>query len=136
MSKIHKASCDCGAVSFEVELKDTAVTACHCASCQKISSSFFTCVHYDGEVDFKGAENIQIYDSSAWAQRAFCNKCGSNIYYKTKSAPQYSLAAGLFDDKASFDLKTQYFIDIKPHYIGLTAETDNMTRKECFDKWG
>ncbi|MBL1241003.1 MAG: GFA family protein [OCS116 cluster bacterium] len=136
MSEIHKASCDCGAVSFETPLNDLTVGACHCSSCQKISSSFYMAAHYSGEIKFNGAENITIYDSSDWAHRAFCSKCGSNLYYKLKSADEYSLSAALFDDKSEFELKTQLFTDIKPAYIELTADTQNMTRQECFDKWG
>lgn len=53
-----------------------------------------------------------------------------------KASPDYSLSAGLFDDKSKFELKTQLFTDIKPAYIDLNADTENMTRQECFDKWG
>ncbi|NRA86314.1 MAG: GFA family protein [Rhizobiales bacterium] len=136
MSKINKASCDCGAVSFEIRLDAPNVGICHCASCQKISSAFYASVTYKGEIEFNGNDYINTYNSSAWATRSFCKQCGSNLFYKLKETPEYHISAALFDDKSNFTLKTQMFTDIKPDYIVLNANTENMTRQECFDKWG
>lgn len=136
MSKLHSASCSCGKVSFTIPLSGQAVGICHCATCQKISSSFFAAVAYNGDIEFAGAEHIKIYSSSDWAERAFCITCGSILFYKLKSSSEYHISAALFDDKTNFDLKTQIFTDVKPKYLELAAKTKNMTRQECFDKWG
>lgn len=136
MSENNKASCDCGAVSFEIALEAPNVGVCHCSSCQKISSSFFAAVTHKGDIEFNGAEHIGVYDSSAWATRSFCIKCGSNLFYKLKESTEYHISAALFDDKSKFELKTQLFTDIRPGYINLNADTEDMTRQECFEKWG
>ena len=30
------------------------------------------------DVTFKGEENISVFNSSLWAERGYCNKCGSH----------------------------------------------------------
>ena len=135
MTKKHSGSCKCGKVSFEVELANYNVTLCHCSDCQKISGSHFANIHHKGALAFKGEEYITEFDSSNWAKRAFCNICGSNLYYKLKEAEGYSLAAGLFDDQSEFVLKTQYFIDKKPAYINIANASNNMTEAEIRAKY-
>uniref|UniRef100_A0A2A4Z255 Aldehyde-activating protein n=1 Tax=OCS116 cluster bacterium TaxID=2030921 RepID=A0A2A4Z255_9PROT len=135
MTKIHSASCKCGKVSFEIELANYNVGLCHCTDCQKISGSHFANIYHKGEIEYKGAEYITVFDSSSWAKRAFCNVCGSNLYYKFKDAEGYSLAAGLFDDQSDFVLKKQLFTDKKPAYINIANQTDDMTEAEIRAKY-
>lgn len=135
MTKIHQASCKCGKVSFEVELKNYNVGLCHCVDCQKISGSHFANIHHAEEIEFNGVEFITVFDSSSWANRAFCNVCGSNLYYKFKEGNGYSLAAGLFDDQSDFILKTQLFTDVRPDYINIANKTEDMTEAEIREKY-
>ena len=56
-------------------------------------------VNSQENVKFEGAENIVNYASSEWAERGFCRKCGSNLYYHLLPRPEvpdgmYMLAAG------------------------------------------
>ena len=37
-------------------------------------------VHCGPQVEFKGADNIAVYASSDWAERAFCKQCGTHLY--------------------------------------------------------
>ena len=88
------------------------------------------------EVSFSGEENITVYDSSNWAERGFCNKCGSHLFYRLKESRQYMVPAGLFDDQESFVFENQVFIDKKPSFYSFTNNTKDMTEAEIFDMYG
>jgi len=87
------------------------------------------------EVIFEGEENVSTFSSSEWAERGFCKKCGSNLFYKLKDSGQYIMAAGLFDDEARFVFDEQVFIDERPSYYCFANETRNMTGAEVFAKY-
>lgn len=83
------------------------------------------------DVTFEGNENITVYNSSDWAQRGFCNKCGSSLFYRLKETGQYVLSPTLFDE-ANFIFDHQIFIEEKPSYYEFANETKNMTGEEVF----
>jgi hypothetical protein len=88
------------------------------------------------EVILHGEENIGIYDSSEWAQRGFCKKCGSHLFYRLKDSMHYYIPVGfldLGDDRFVFD--HQIFIDKKPSYYDYANDTVNMTSAEVSAKF-
>ncbi len=89
-------------------------------------------VECGSDVSFEGKENIGIYKSSEWAERGFCNKCGSHLFYKLKQNNHYYIPAGIFDDGEGFVFDNQVFIDEKPQYYSFANETKNMTGEEIF----
>ena len=88
-----------------------------------------------GSVLFEGEENISIFDSSEWAERGFCCKCGSHLFYRLKESNQYMMAVGLFDCDKDLVFGHQLFIDEKPSFYSFSNETTNMTGAEVFEKF-
>ena len=88
------------------------------------------------EVKYTGEEHITIYDSSPWAERGFCKRCGSGIFYRIKGNQQHHIPLGLFDNVDEIAFKHQVFIDKKPVYYSFSNETINMTEAEIFEKYG
>lgn len=84
------------------------------------------------QVSFEGGEYISVFDSSQWADRGFCSKCGSHLFYRLKEGQQYMMPVGLFDDDSDLIFESQVFIDAKPHYYNFSDETKNMTGDELF----
>jgi len=78
---------------------------------------------------------MTIYPSSAWAERAFCHKCGTNLYYHQLSSETYVLSLGLFQENPNLTFESQIFIDRKPDYYEFSNDTVNLTQKELFDKF-
>jgi len=87
------------------------------------------------DVSIEGADSITLYDSSPWAERAFCAKCGTSLFYRLKESGQYSMSAGIFDDMDDLVFDSQIFIDEKPSYYEFANETTNMTGAEVFAKY-
>ena len=84
---------------------------------------------------FDGEDSIQVYDSSDWAERGFCGKCGSHLFYRLKESQQYMVPAGLLDGGDDLVFDHQVFIDRKPSYYDFANETQNMTEAEVFEKY-
>lgn len=74
-------------------------------------------------VTFEGKKNISVYDSSKWAERGFCNKCGSHLFIRTKENNEYGIPAGLFNNDLAFIFNRQVFIDLKPPYYSFSDNT-------------
>ncbi|MBE9067393.1 GFA family protein [Leptolyngbya cf. ectocarpi LEGE 11479] len=129
-------SCLCGAVSFTTSNFSKKVGACHCDMCRKWGGGPFMEVDCGTGIAFKGEENITVYDSSDWAERGFCNKCGSHLFYRLKGSNQHMVPVGLFDDQAPFVFDSQVFIDKKPSFYSFANQTNNMTAAEIFEMYG
>ena len=74
-------------------------------------------------VTFEGKENIGKIRLSDRAERSFCTKCGSNIFYRLVESTDYYISAGLFDDQSTLRMSLQVFMDSKPHYYAFSNET-------------
>jgi len=81
-------------------------------------------------VTFESQESIGIIRSSDWAERGFCAKCGSNLFYHIVGNSDYQIAAGLFDDQSKLRLSLQLFTDQKPGFYEFANETKMMTGAE------
>jgi hypothetical protein len=84
------------------------------------------------DVSLSGDDNVSIFDSSKWAERGFCSRCGSHLFYRLKDSGQYIVPIGLFDAELDVRFTSQVFIDEKPAYYAFANETKNMTGAEIF----
>lgn len=130
-----KGACLCGAVKINSKTMNTEVGVCHCSMCRKWSGGPLMSIDCGIDVSFEGEENISVYNSSKWAERAFCKKCGSHLFYRLKLREQYFVPVGLFENEGTFDFTHQVFIDKKPSFYSFANETINMTEAELFAKY-
>ena len=130
----YTGQCLCGAVRFRAETVETHHHACHCGMCRRWSSApFFAAAAQN--VRFDGAGNITRYDTSEWADRGFCKKCGTNLFYHFKQGDQYMLSVGAFDDPSQFTLVGEIYIDAKPEGYGFAGDLPKMTEAEVIEKF-
>ncbi len=134
MSNPRNGSCLCGAITITAS-PATRVGACHCGMCRRWGGPLMA-VDCGTDVGIAGEDQLRTYDSSPWAERGFCGRCGSHIFYRLKQSGQYMLSAGLFGAGEGFELDHQVFIDEKPPWYGFENETENMTGAEIFAKYG
>lgn len=121
--------CLCGAVSFEAQDVETDIHSCHCSMCRKWNGSPAMAAEV-GAVTFSGEENITRYDSSAWAERGFCAKCGTNLFYRLKGMDRYIMWVGAFDDAEAFKLVGEIYVDEKPSGYDFAGDHPRMTAEE------
>ena len=87
-----KGKCLCGAI--EVVADDHAeVGLCHCSMCRRWSGGAPFFASQVKKVTFENEENIGRYTSSDWAERGFCKKCGTPLYYRLIDKDMYFVSA-------------------------------------------
>ncbi|MBV8248062.1 MAG: GFA family protein [Comamonas sp.] len=127
-----KGSCLCGAIEVTTQDQHEA-GLCHCSTCRRWTGGPMFSVHCGSDVQFQG-ETPAVYRSSDWAERGFCARCGTHLFYHLLPANEYVLTLGLFQDQP-FKLADEIFIDEKPAYYEFRNETRKMTGQEVFDQY-
>ena len=131
-TKPVQGSCLCGAVSLTTQSINNHIAACHCSMCRKWGGGALLGAECENDLNFSGEENIGIYQSSEWAERGFCKKCGSHLFYRLKEKNHYYIPVGIFDNSEGLVFDLQVFIEEKPEYYCFANETQNMTGEELF----
>jgi hypothetical protein len=125
-STTKTAGCLCGHISITASPMRRNFTACHCDMCRKWGGTWMA-VECSSEIRFDGDDALTVYDSSSWAERGFCNKCGTHLFFRSKNENQYYIPVGLFDDGDEFVFFRQIFIDRKPDYYCFADHNLNLT---------
>lgn len=126
--------CLCGAITVSVAEFDGKIGACHCGMCRRWTGG--PSLSLPGKhMKISGEEQMRVYDSSQWAERAFCGRCGSSLFYRLKKTGDAYVWAGLFDDLPGAVLEHQIFIDRKPGWYDFANPTTNLTEAEIFAKF-
>lgn len=89
---MHQGSCLCGAVKYEIEGELGPVTFCHCASCRKVNGTAFLAASPIAKTKFQllsGHEHIKEFASSPGVYRVFCGTCGSPLFSRRDSMPDF-----------------------------------------------
>lgn len=94
-------------------------------------------VHAEGPVEFEGADAIARYASSDWAERGFCARCGTNLFYHLlprEGVPdgQWILSAGTLDDSDALTFSAEIYIDQAPPWYAFAdaAQRQRLTEAE------
>ena len=126
--------CLCSAVTITVSgAHDPHVGACHCRMCQRWSGGLFLCFEATANAVTVSGE-VARYRSSAFAERAFCPRCGSHLWFNDVDAggqPQtYELMPGLFDEARHWPLRSEIYVDRAMAAVPLQGDHPRMSRAE------
>lgn len=133
-TKEAKGSCLCGAVFVTFPIAAEVFDACHCGMCRKWGGGPTLTVDGAGAPVFSGGEFISRYESSAWAERGFCKRCGTHLFYRLKSSGFCNFSLGIVDGNERFTFHKQIFVDKKPDNYSFTNKTEMMTEAQIFAK--
>ncbi len=110
--------CLCKAVTITLEAAKPLLDVCHCSMCRQWGGPY---VGVSAEsYTVAGEEHVTAFRSSDLAARAFCSRCGSNLWFDFLPGDHRSFLAGLFELPDSFFIHQQIFIDEKPGWYDLT----------------
>ncbi|NNE88734.1 MAG: GFA family protein [Silicimonas sp.] len=91
-----------------------------------------------GSIDAKGP--IKTRATSEWAERAWCDECGSSLYYHvTAEGPYhdtYYVSSGLFPNAGGLTLKGELYTDKRPSGYAFAGELRGMTEAEVLAHFG
>jgi hypothetical protein len=115
--RMHKGSCLCGAVEYEVNGPLGQIIYCHCSRCRKANGSAFVAVAPVAAADFrmtKGDAVLRSYRSDAGVHRMFCGNCGSPIIGRRENAPEtVRLRIGTLDTPVEGKVSAHIFVGSK-----------------------
>ncbi len=104
---------------------------CHCRMCQRwAGSALFAVTIPEEDIDLSGSHAIRRFQSSGWAERAWCGTCGSSLWYRvTEEGPHkgaYEICIGLFDDADGLNLAREIYVDVKPDSFALAGRHERL----------
>lgn len=132
----QNGKCLCGSVRLIAKPKNGDIGVCHCDMCRKWGGGpFFAAACENHNMRFEGAEHIAVFSSSEWAERGFCQKCGTHLFYRLKQGEHYAIPVGLFDSSEEWQLDEQIFIDKKPPFYSFREKTRELTEAEVLAEY-
>jgi len=75
-----------------------AIVYCHCLMCRRTTGHFLAATACAAsQLRVTHSEHLRWYESSALAQRGFCDRCGSNLFWKPADGTRIAITAGTLD---------------------------------------
>src|SRR5262245_34345830 len=100
IGKVRSGECLCGAVRFTAAPREHDFGICHCSMCRKLSAGPVFAIECSGTVQVKDPSQLGVYQSSEWAERCFCKRCGTPLFYRLVGKDFYAVSVEAFDDRA------------------------------------
>lgn len=120
--------CLCGDVRIALTDWEPGVSVCHCAMCRRWGGGIMAGFNAPAEaVTVTGA--VGRFASSDFSERAFCPRCGSNLWMRDTGGA-YELSPGLFEDAAGFPLTREVYADRAHRFAALSGDHPRITRAE------
>lgn len=132
MSDDLKGHCLCGAVTIAVTGPLGEISACHCEMCTRWSGSVQMGVEVaQARVTVEGP--AKTHQSSVLAERAWCDTCGSALWFRYTSARDagyFELAPGLFENAGGARLTRVVYADCAPDGYGLAGDALRVSKAQ------
>ncbi|MEL6126752.1 MAG: GFA family protein [Pseudomonadota bacterium] len=127
--------CLCGAVTYTLSTEPKTYGACHCGMCRKFSGGIELGLEVPpGGIAWTGEDHIKTFVSSEWAERGFCDTCGSSLFWRlTAPGPMQgllALSAGSLDSLEGLEFAQEVYIDHKPVSHAFAGERKRLTEAE------
>ena len=110
---LHKGSCHCKAIEFEIESDLDKIMQCNCSICIRKNAKMCM-VSKDSIKIIKGKENLTSYKFNTMiAEHFFCKNCGIYTHHNRRSDPNgAAINIGCIDAINPFNYEAE-FIDMK-----------------------
>lgn len=114
-------SCACGAVSFRTEGPLRPVIVCHCDTCRKTSGHVWAATSVPlARFHLTRDDGLAWFSVSPKAQRGFCNRCGSSLFWQPDGGDTISIAAGSLDGPTGLHIDCHWYTDEAGDYYALS----------------
>ncbi len=116
--------CMCGAVTWKYSGDIIRNLVCHCADCQRATSSPFTAFVGLRLDDLNWAGDIRHYESSPGTFRGFCPSCGTRLYFRSDRWPrEIHVHAGTMTNPEDYRPDAQVLIRSRLKWLDLLPST-------------
>ena len=83
-----------------------------------------------GPATIEGEDFITVYESSAWAERAFCKNCGTHLYWRAKKDGFRNYPLGFIEGNEDLEFISQLFVDKKPNTYSFIEHTEMLSESD------
>jgi hypothetical protein len=117
---LHKGSCLCRSVRFEVEGELEPPDACHCSRCRRLSGHVWASTNVKRHaVRIEGGEHVTWYATSDKVRRGFCSTCGAQLFWDPIHRDFLAIAMGAFDPPTRTKLALHIHVASKGDYYDI-----------------
>ena len=120
--------CLCGDVAITLRDWTPEISVCHCSMCRRAGGGLMGGFVAPADAVTVTGEGRR-YRASDFAERAFCPRCGANLWLRDDGA-DYELSPGLFDDAARFPLIREVYADCAHRFASFSGDHPRITRAE------
>ncbi len=122
-------SCLCKSVTYEVSGPLRSSVACHCVQCRKTSGHYVSATQApSGQLLITKDTTLIWYQSSEKAQRGFCNRCGSSLFWRHEDdGGAVSIMSGTLDGPTGLKTEKHIYVADKGDYYDIT---DGLPQRE------
>jgi hypothetical protein len=110
---LHRGSCLCKGIQYELSSELRATTHCHCSACRKAHGAAFATHGSVPRTDLRlitGKDLLKEYKSSARITRSFCSQCGSQLFWHQSGEYEDWVAISLGTLDTAFEPRKQRHI--------------------------
>lgn len=119
----HTGGCLCGGVRYLVNGPLRGVVACHCSQCRRTSGHYAAMTSAPSELlELTSSQTLAWYQSSATAERGFCNTCGGNLFWRQFDSDTTSITAGTLDLPTATALEQHIYVADKSDYYEINDD--------------
>jgi hypothetical protein len=123
-------ACLCGAVGFSIRLPSKWVAHCHCSMCRRANGAAFVTwvgAHDDGATLADPQRALRWHRSSPEAERGFCSRCGSSLFFRSSKWPgELHVALANFQDEVDRAPQAHVYYDA---HVGWFEVNDGLPKK-------
>lgn len=118
-----KGSCFCGALQFQVETPTKWCAHCHCSMCRKAHGAAFVTWFGVATQQFAithGQEFLKWFPSSKEANRGFCQRCGTTLFFEgLRWSDEIHIALAVMDEPIDREPKAHVFFDSHVDWVDV-----------------
>ncbi|SMH59580.1 GFA family protein [Azospirillum agricola] len=112
--------CLCGGVRFLATERPMGVVNCHCGQCRRFHGHLGAYITVPRDTVFFDADSTLVwYRSSDKAERGFCGRCGSSLFWKGDGNAWVDIAAGTLDQPTGLTTLRHIFVADKADYYAI-----------------
>lgn len=123
---MHKGSCLCGQVRYEIDESLGPIVFCHCSICRKSTGSAYQPVTRIPSASLRitqGQDVLREYRYEPAHHRYFCGNCGSGIYARRDTAPGIVIVRlGTLDTPVDREISAHIFVGSKAGWDHIADE--------------
>jgi hypothetical protein len=115
-----EGGCLCGGVRFAARGALRPIIACHCGQCRKQTGTYVAATaSAAADLDVVRDESLAWYSSSEEAERGFCTRCGSGLFWRRKGAEMISIFAGALEGATGLSIEKHIYVADKPDWYDI-----------------